>query len=557
MMSDPHDFHDHEHKPDHDDEHGHDHYDQEAAETKIKDLFEKIKKPIPVYLFSQRGKNDVFSDTARQVIRYFKELTGKIDFREFVLNHKMAAKWEVKDSPTILIDPDHYHIRWLGAPMGEEGRIFVEALLLAGFRMSDLSKQSLSVINQITEKRHIKLFVSFSCPYCPQQAANALKAAVEKPDLISLEIIDIQANPDMARKYDAQSVPQAFANDVLIAMGAQPEELFLLSLQKMEQQTIFIPDSDAEEVQTDLVIVGGGPAGLTAGIYAARSGLKAVILERNVIGGQVATTPMVENYPGLTQIGGKTLVEIMTTHALQYVQIFLGEDVMEVNPGQPMTILTTRRKFITKALLLATGAVHRHLGVPGESRLSGRGVSYCSTCDGPIFSGKKVVMVGGGDSAVTESLHLKNIGVDVTVVHWLDKLNAQDFLARQLEQSGIPILFNTEVKEILGKTGVEAVNLYNNKTKKTKKLKTAGVFISVGYLPSTDLAEKIGVELTPEGFIRQDQYRTSIPGIYAAGDVTGGYNQIVTASGHGAEAALTIFRDQIQGQKPEEALTDA
>jgi thioredoxin reductase (NADPH) len=544
MMSDPHDFDDQ--VPDHEHEHEHEHYDQEASEKKIRDLFEKIKSPIPVYLFSQQGKNDVFSDTARQVIRYFRELTGKIDFKEFDLKHKMAKKWEVTASPTLLIDPDRYHIRWLGAPMGEEGRIFVEALLLAGFQMSNLSSQSLKVIRQITEQRKIKLFVSSTCPYCPQQAGNALKAAVEKPDLISLEIIDIQANPDMARKYDAQSVPQTFANDVLIAMGAQPEELFLLSLQKMEQQTIFIPDSDAEEVQTDLVIVGGGPAGLTAGIYAARSGLKAVILERNVIGGQVATTPVVENYPGLTQIGGKTLVEIMTTHALQYVQIFLGEDVMEVNPGQPMTILTTRRKIITGTLLLATGAVHRHLGVPGESRLSGRGVSYCSTCDGPIFSGKRVVMVGGGDSAVTESLHLKNIGADVVVVHWLDKLDAQDFLARQLIENGIPILYNTEVREILGKSSVEAIVLYNNKTGKTRKLKTAGVFISIGYLPSTDLAEKIGLELTPEGFIRTDQYRTSIPGIYAAGDVTGGYNQIVTASGHGAEAALTIFRDRLQ-----------
>lgn len=544
MISDPHDSHDQDH------EHGRDHdidHDHEASEKKIKNLFQKIEKPIPVYLFAQRGKNDVFSDTARQVIRYFKDLTGKIDFREFDLNHETAKKWEIKDSPTILIDPDHYHIRWLGAPLGEEGRIFVEALLLAGFRMSNLSRQSLQVIGQIKEKRHIRLFVSFSCPYCPQQAANALKAAVEKPDLISLDIIDIQANPEIARKYDAQSVPQAFANDVLIAMGAQPEELFMLSLQKMEQQTLFIPDSDAEEVKTDLVIVGGGPAGLTAGIYAARSGLKAVILERNVIGGQVATTPVVENYPGLTQIGGKALVEIMVTHALQYVQIFLGEDVIDVVPGAPMIVQTSRRKFITKALLLATGAVHRHLGAPGESRLSGRGVSYCSTCDGPIFSGKKVLMVGGGDSAVTESLHLKNIGVDVTVIHWLDKLDAQDFLARQLEQSGIPILYNTEVREILGKKSVEAVALYNNKTQKTNKLKVAGVFISIGYLPSTDLAEKIGVELTPEGFIRQDQYRTSIQGVYAAGDVTGGYNQIVTASGHGAEAALTIFRDQIQG----------
>jgi thioredoxin reductase/nitrite reductase/ring-hydroxylating ferredoxin subunit len=235
------------------------------------------------------------------------------------------------------------------------------------------------------------------------------------------------------------------------------------------------------------------------------------------------------------------------------IEVLLGRPVARVEHPRKTLTFADGGSLAYDALLLATGAVHRHLGVPGESRLSGRGVSYCSTCDGPIFSGKKVVMVGGGDSAVTESLHLKNIGVDVVVVHWLDKLDAQDFLARQLIQSGIPILYNTEVNEILGKTSVEAVTLFNNKTKKTKKLKTAGVFISIGYLPSTDLAEKIGVELTPEGFIRTDQFRTSIPGIYAAGDVTGGYNQIVTASGHGAEAALTIFRDRIQKQKPETA----
>lgn len=518
----------------------------QEAEKEFKKVFDKIEKPIPVYLFAQTIANDLFSDTARQVIRYFKELTGKVDFREFNLGHEFAEKWKVEHSPTILVDPEHYNIRWLGAPLGEEGRIFIEALLLTGFKKSNISNQSLGVLNQIKEPRNIKLFVSFSCPYCPQQALNALKAAVEKPDLISLEIIDIQANPEMARKYNAASVPQTFANETLIALGAQPEELFMLSLQKMDQQTIFIPDSDAEEVTTDLLIAGGGPAGLTAGIYAARSGLKSVILERNLLGGQVATTPVVENYPGLTQIGGKALVEIMVTHALQYVQIFPGEEVVDFKKGNPMTVVTNRRKFITKALLLATGATHKHLDVPGEARLAGRGVSYCSTCDGPLFSGKKVIMVGGGDSAATESLHLKNIGVDVTIVHWMDKLTTQDFLTKQLEDSGIPIMYNTQVKEIVGKQTVEAVSLYNKKTKKTKKLKVSGVFIAIGYLPITDLAQKIGVELTPYGFIKEDHYRTNIAGVYAAGDVVGGFNQIVTASGHGAEAALTIFEDQIK-----------
>ena len=516
---------------------------QQEIEKELKQVFDKMPEEIPVYLFAQPGKNDVFSDAARQAIRYFRQLTHKIIFHEFDLDHDQAKKWNIVNSPTILIDPAHYNIRWLGAPIGEESRIFIETLIFVGYKKTGIGQQALNVLNQIKDRRDIKLFVSPSCPYCPQQAINALKAAVEKPDLISLEIIDIQANPEIARGYDAQSVPQTFANEILVAMGAQQEELFMLSLQKMEQQTLFIPDNDAEEIETDLVIVGGGPAGLSAGIYAARSGLKSVILERDILGGQVATTPMVENYPGLTQIGGTKLVEILVTHALQYVQIFQGEEVITVSKDQPMTVTTNKRRFITKAILLATGATHKHLGVPGESRLSGRGVSYCSTCDGPLFSGQKVLMIGGGDSAVTESLHLKNIGVDVTVMHWTDKLDAQKVLTRQLIDSGIPIYYNSTVKEILGEKSVEAIDIVNSRTGKTERTEAAGVFISIGYIPSVDLADKIGVEKTPEGFIQQENYRTNVPGIYAAGDVVGGFNQIVTASGHGAEAALTIFRD--------------
>ena len=532
--------------------HEHPEPSENEIEKELKQVFEKIPTEIPIFLFARRGKNDVYADAARNAITYFTRLSRKIVFHEFNLSSEQAKKWGIAESPTLLIDPEHYNIRWLGAPIGEEGRMLVEALIYVGFKKTGISDQSLKVLDQIKDKRAIKLFVSPSCPYCPQQAVHALKAAVERPDLISLEIIDIQANPEIARDYDAQSVPQTFANEMLIALGAQPEELFMLSLQKMEQQTLFIPDNDAEEIETDLVIVGGGPAGLSAGIYAARSGLKSVVLERDILGGQVALTPMVENYPGLTQIGGKKLVEILVSHALQYVQIFQGEEVMDISKDHPMTVTTNKRRFITKALLLATGATHKHLGVPGESRLSGRGVSYCSTCDGPLFAGQKVVMVGGGDSAVTEALHLKNIGVDVTVVHWTDKLDAQKTLADQLIDSGIPILYNSTVKEILGDKSVEGVTVHNSLTRATSRIDAAGVFIAVGYLPSVDLAEKIGVEKTAEGFINQKDYRTNMPGVYAAGDVVGGFNQIVTASGHGAEAALTIFRDLLNYKKAEQ-----
>ena len=326
------------------------------AQKEIERILKAIKNEIPIFLYAQPGQNDVFTDVARQAIRFFRQLSDKIILREFNLQHESAKERNVEYSPTIVFDPDRYNIRWLGAPLGEEGRIFLEALILTGLQRSNLNEQSLQVIKRIDTPRNIKVFVSASCPYCPQQALNALKAAVEKPDLISLEIIDIQANPDLADQYSAHSVPQTFSNDILIAQGAQTEELFMLSLERMEQQTVFIPESDAEEVEADLVIVGGGPAGLTAGIYAERSGLKTVVVEKGVLGGQVATTPIVENYPGLKQIGGKTLVDIMVTHALEYVQIFPGEEVLDITPGNPITVQTTRRKFLTKTILLATGA---------------------------------------------------------------------------------------------------------------------------------------------------------------------------------------------------------
>ena len=519
---------------------------QDQFMRQLKQTFEKLPNEIPIYMFVERGRDDIFSQTNRQIVRAFRELTPKITFREHHLDHELARKWEVDHSPSLLIAPERVNIRWIGAPLGEEGRIFMETLIFVGLGKSNLNDQTLKVLKKIDTPRRVKVFVSATCPYCPQQAVNAIRSAIERPDMVSVEIVDIQSAPDLADQYAAHSVPQTFANDILIGQGAQSEEVFALSLQKMEPQTIFIPESDAELVKNDVVIVGGGPAGLAAGIYTERSGLRTAVLERDALGGQVATTPIVENYPGFAQVGGKTLVDIMVSHALQYVQIYPGESVLDVQPGDPIIVQTSRRKFETRAVLLATGAKHRHLGVPGEERLAGRGVSYCSTCDGPLFRDKKVIMVGGGNSAVTEALHLFHLGIDVTLVHRRDKLRAQDFLAKQLFDNNIPVLWNAEVKEIRGKERVEEVMLLDNRSGKESVFKTNGVFIAIGYEPSVELAKKIGVELNEDGFIKHDErHRTNIPGIYSAGDVEGGYKQIVTASGQGSAAAISIFEDLI------------
>ncbi len=519
---------------------------EEKTEARLRELFEKMPYPARVLLFTDKARNEPFNQAARQVLQIFRQMSPKVQLDEFDLGGEQARKWHIESSPVLLFDPEHYRIRWLGAPIGEETRTLIIALQMLGHRKTGLSDESRKILKKIDSPRNLKVFVSPTCPYCPQQAVNGLNAAIERPDLISLEIIDIQANPDLARKYGAQSVPQVFSDEKLIAMGAQPEELFMSSLEKMEEQRIFIPESDAAEVKADVVIVGGGPAGLTAGIYTARSGLQTVIVEKGILGGQVATTPVVENYPGITQVGGKALVDIMVEHALQYVNIFPGEEVMEIQPGDPIGVLTNRRRFKARALLLATGARYRSLGVPGEALLSGHGVSYCSTCDGPLFRGKKVIIVGGGDSAVTEALNLKNINVDVTLVHRRDGLRAQDHLLKSLQANNIPVLLNTEIQEIRGDQEVKEVILSNNRTGEKKAVPVNGVFVAIGYDPEVELAKKLGVELTPDGYIKHNgRHRTNIPGIYAAGDVEGGYKQIVIAAGKGSEAALTIFEDLI------------
>jgi thioredoxin reductase (NADPH) len=525
------------------------HGSESANEKMMRQLratFAALPNDIPVYHFVAQGKDDIFAQANRQIMRAFRELTDKITFREYNLDHELAKKYRVDRSPTLLFAPERYHIRWLGAPMGEEGRTMLEMLILLGLGNSQLSEEAGKIVKRIDSPRQVKVFVSATCPYCPQEAVNGVRAAIENPEMVSLELVDIQCNVDLAEKYSAMSVPQSYANDVLIGQGARAEEIFMSSLAKLEPVTVFIPENDAELVETDLLIIGGGPAGLTAGIYAERSGLKAAVVEKGALGGQVSTTPVVENYPGFTQVGGKTLVDIMVSHALQYVPIFQGEEVLDITPGNPMVVATSRRKFHTKTVLLATGAVHRSLNVQGEQVFSGKGVSYCSTCDGPLFKGKKVVMVGGGNSAVTEALHLHHMGVDVTLVHRGDKLRAQEFLTKNLFDNQIPVMWDTQIKEIRGEKKVESVLLVNSETGEKSELKIDGVFVAIGYEPAVKLAQKVGIELTEEGFIKHDgNHRTNIPGIYSAGDVEGGYKQIVTATGQGSSAALAIFEDLI------------
>ena len=504
-----------------------------------------MKDPVTVVAILSEEQNMPFNDFCRKLITELSALTEKIRpvFEE--PGGKTAKSHHIVRTPTLLIQPDRYAIRFTGAPAGEETRTFLLAVLMASAGQTILSESSKKRLSELKENRNIKVFVSPTCPYCPQQALLAICAAMEKEALVSTEIIDIYENKDLAAEYNAFSVPQVFIDDRLVGVGLQPEEVFIEEI--MTAAPIKVKAFEGTgEVEKDLVIIGAGPAGLTAAIYAERSGLNSVVLEKGNIGGQVAITPVVENYPGFTRIGGKTLMDMMAQQAIQYTEIHEGEEVLEAEKKEEFFELKTNRAiYKAKAILVASGAESKKLGVSGEKEFQGRGVSYCASCDGYFFKdGKKVIVVGGGNTAATEALYLKNIGVDVTIVHRRDKLRAERFLQESLVANNIPILWNRVVKEIKGDKFVTQVVIENLAEKATDTLPIDGVFVAIGYVPSNELAMKLGVETGEEGYIKVDKgHRTNVKGVYAAGDITGGFKQIVTAVGQGSLAASTIFED--------------
>jgi thioredoxin reductase (NADPH) len=509
--------------------------------------FSQLKDPVSVLLFTdeESRENRPFGEFAFKFLGELAEITDKIRPVFEKVSGEAAKRYGISRAPVILIEPEKYSIRFFGAPGGEEAQTLIIAIIMASTGRTILGDESRKRLNELKEKRNIKVFVSPTCPYCPHQAATAIAAAIEKPELIEAEIIEIYENKDLATQYNAFSVPQTFIDDQLVGLGLQPQEVII---EELLTAAPVKPTAAAygEKVEKDLVIIGGGPAGLTAAIYAERSGLKSVVLEKANIGGQVSITPVVENYPGFTRIAGKTLMDMMAQQAITYTDIHEGEEVLDImRTDATFEVTTDRAKYITKAVLVATGADSRKLGIPGEREFFGRGVSYCASCDGYFFKdGKKVIVIGGGNTAATEALYLKNIGVDVTLVHRKDILRCEQVLRQSIEDNRIPVMWNTVVKEIRGEKLVTGVVLENTKDGAVKTLPLDGVFVAIGYVPNNETAIRLGAEVDEEGYVKvDDRHRTTVKGVYAAGDITGGFKQIVTAVGQGAVAANTIFED--------------
>jgi thioredoxin reductase (NADPH) len=304
------------------------------------------------------------------------------------------------------------------------------------------------------------------------------------------------------------------------------------------------------ETDYDVIVIGAGAAGYSAGVYIKRSGMSVAILEReSVPGGNTAVSPLVENYLGYNAIEGGDLAENFRKHYAQYGKIITEIDVRDIKKeGDKFKIITNRSEFTARAIIVTTGTTHSKMNVKGEDEYYGKGISYCSTCDGYLFKDKDVAVIGGGNSGAISALYLKGIAKNVSIIAHSKIKKCEDAYIKSLDEKKISFILNAETQEFLGDgkklTGMKYKDLV---TGDEKTVKLDGIFVYIGVIPQTSFLKNSGVNLDKHGFIVADEKgRTNIPGIYGAGDVlAGSEEQIATAVGDGSKAAITLYTDII------------
>ncbi|MFX0003984.1 MAG: NAD(P)/FAD-dependent oxidoreductase [Candidatus Hodarchaeota archaeon] len=299
----------------------------------------------------------------------------------------------------------------------------------------------------------------------------------------------------------------------------------------------------SKQNEYDLIIIGGGPAGLTAAIYAGRMGLKTALYEGKGFGGLAGTTPKIENYPGFMSINGLELTEKMREQAEKWGTTFFFSEVSAINPKK-MTVTSYEGEAKARAIIIATGSKHMTLGLSNEFDLVGNGVSYCATCDGPLFRNQVVATVGGGNAAGLEVIYLSGVAKKVYLIHRRHCMRAEACIVDEVDSlPNVVPLYNCTIEEAITKDGkLGELKIKNHKTGEVSNIDVKALFIAIGVEAQSDLAKKAGIELDQDNFIKVNRNQeTNFPGIYAAGDVTGGIRQVTTAVGEATTASMNAY----------------
>ena len=502
-------------------------------QNQLKAYFDNLKQPIELVASLDASPK---AQEMRELLHEIAALSPKISLNEDGTDARRPSFSVGRPGETA-------RVRFAGIPMGHEFTSLVLALLQAGGHPPKASEETLEQIRGIEGEYHFETYISLSCHNCPDvvQALNLM--ALYNPG-ITHTMIDgalFQAEVDQRQ---IMAVPTVYLNGEHFDQGRMELEQFLA---RIDTRSVA---REAEKLNAkepfDVLIVGGGPAGASAAIYAARKGIRTgIVAER--FGGQVMDTLAIENFISVKETEGPKLVMALEEHVKSYEvdimnlqraeQLVKKDDRIEVK-------LTNGAVLNSKAVILATGARWRELNVPGEKEYRGHGVAYCPHCDGPLFKGQKVAVVGGGNSGVEAAIDLAGFVAHVTLIEFGEQLRADAVLQKKLNSlPNIEVICQAQTTEITGAGGkVNGLTYTDRATGASRHVELAGVFVQIGLVPNTDWL-KDTVSLSKYGEIEVDNHNmTSIPGVFAAGDVTTiPYKQIVIAVGDGARAALGAF----------------
>lgn len=429
-------------------------------------------------------------------------------------------------------------IEFSGLPLGHEFSSFILALLQVGGRKPKVEDEVIRRIEQINRPLHFETYISLTCHNCPDVVQSLNIMSVLNPN-ISHTMIEGGMFKEEVDAKKIMAVPTIFLNGEELASGRMGIEQLI---------DLAVGSSVAEEFEDkglfDMLIVGGGPAGSSAAIYAARKGIRTGIVVEN-FGGQVMETVGIENMIGIPYTEGPKLMAQVEQHVKEYpVEIMKGQKAKDIRKTDVVEVeLENGAVLKAKSVVLALGAKWRNMNVPGEQEFRNKGVTYCPHCDGPLFNGKKVAVIGGGNSGVEAAIDLAGLAKHVYVLEFLPELKADQVLQdRVAKLDNITVLKNVATKEIIGSDEVTGLNYINRTTNEEHHLDISGVFVQIGLVPNTSWI-KNRVELTNRGEIIVDKHgQTSIPGVFAAGDCTdSAYKQIIISMGSGATAALGAF----------------
>jgi len=533
--------------------------DQETKD-KIKELLGDLTEPVRIIYFTAE-KNCPYCRDQRVLLEEIVRLSGKVQLvvYDFDRDRELANRYRVDKVPaTIITGRREYGIRFFGFCAGHEFTSLINSLVLVGTGDPDLPPELVTMIQSITTPVHLEVMVTLTCPYCPQ-AVDAAHQLAFVNEHITADMVQASEFPELSKTYDVSGVPKTMINGHAGFTGALPVPSVYLEIIKVidpdgyerTEQTLRESQGHRHVVKADegavydTIIIGGGPAALSAAVYAARKALKILLIARE-LGGQMTATAVINNYLGLPGVSGRELREQFVFHAEQYpIAEYVGKKVTEIklDNGVFHTLTEDKHRFQARSVIYAAGKDYRRLGIPGEDKYIGHGIAFCATCDAPLYRGKRVAVVGGGNSAFTAIRDLAGFAREIFLIHRRNDFRADESLVREIKEL-TPVRFytGTTVQEYLGGEKLQSVRLLIAEGNREFELEVDAVFLEVGLTPNTDPVKGL-LELNVRGEIpvKKDN-STSVPGFFAAGDATDvADKQIIIAAGEGAKAAIATY----------------